>query len=198
MHLGQSRAHLGHELRELIATLADELLQPSAFAGAHVLEALHRLIEHLPRGEQQRLGVDRGLAQHTRKAQQLDEIEPRRMRDAARGIGELREDGRELADQRGVDLECAAAEAGDTISEIAVDLAAPQLLLQARAHLAFELAQLVGQPQCTFEKTVIDAAQLADEVAGREYGFAAGEPGHAENHRGYLGPAAECNNGGLV
>src|SRR5262249_39958012 len=57
-----------------------------------------------------------------------------------------------------------------------------QLTSQQLPQLGFGRAQLFRQSEGAFQKTVIDAAQLADERAPGAGRLAARESGHARNH----------------
>ena len=183
-HLGQPRAHIGHQLLELVAALLDEPLEPRALAGAHGPDVGERLAEQHARGLGQRLGIAARLAQHAGESQQVGEVHLQlHALGLLAGGGQFTQQRREPIDQRAIEREAAIGLCGDAISKDRVHLAAPQLFLQLRAQLAFQRAQLFRQPDCGLQEAVIDAAQLADERATGDWGFAAGEARHADDHR---------------
>jgi hypothetical protein len=173
------RAHPGDQGFERGAALPEELAQPHALARPRRYEFLQRLAEEPLGGLLQLIPATRLVAQYARPAQHIECVQRRRQRQGA--IDHMH--GRQHAlEPRGIDVECPGSALRPAVADGAVDLAATQLLGEARAQLALGGAQLIRQAEADLEEAMVDAAQLAHQRAPASAGLAAREAGHARDH----------------
>jgi hypothetical protein len=159
------------------AALADQRREPLAFAQ----RARASSVNVSPNSERTvciRLRIGAVLAQDSRKAQQVDQVDLR-----APGMPPQFIDPRQQAGERLlIDLQRCAAGRHRALLQRAVDLAAPQFAPQRLAQFRLQRTAAVGQAQRRIQETVIDAANFADECAKGAGELAPGKTRHACDH----------------